>query len=105
MGIHWLVVVLPPILEQAVAHLLQPRVAKARRPQEGNDIEQGKLTIRPQVLVGLYEQLIGISQRLQGVFEHVFRARAIAGRPQVFGDRDQVVDHSYHGPYPPCRAD
>ena len=68
-------------------------MAKARRSQKGHYIEQRILPIRSLVRVGLDEQLVGIGQRLQGVFEHVFRARTIAGCPQVFGDGDQVIDY------------
>ena len=45
------------------------------------------------VRVKLDEQLIGIGQRLLGVFEHVFCTRAVTGGPQVFSNRDQVVDY------------
>ncbi len=78
-------------MEQAVTHLFQDGMAKARHSQERHHIEQGILPVGPQVWIALDELLIGVGQGLKRIFEDVFCARAIAGGPEVFSDGDQRI--------------
>ncbi len=91
MRIHRFVVVLPPVEQQPVAHLLQHRVPEAGQAQEWHHVEQGVLSIWSLIRIAFDEQFVGVGQRLERILQHVFGARAVAGRPQVFGERDQRV--------------
>ncbi len=68
-------------------------MAETRQAQERHHVEQGILPVGSLGGGGLDEQLIGIGQRLERVFEDVFGARAVACYPQVFSEGDQGIYH------------
>ena len=55
-------------------------------------VQRRVLPVRPLIRVALDEPLVGVGQCLERVSQHVFGARAVAGHPEVFGERDKGID-------------